>query len=73
MEQLIFFTTHVPTFKSTAKRTKGMPISPFKVQLKDGRTGYAIGIDWKEEIEAHAKIMTEEISKTDIKQNTPVQ
>lgn len=71
MNELIFWTTEIAPFKSTGVRTKDMPIVPFAVELKDGRKGFAIGKDWKEELEAHAKIMTEEISKEDLKVNAP--
>lgn len=59
---LIFFTTEITTFKAQS----GVMISPCICELKDGRNGWFLGADWKDEIEA--KTQVELITKDDLKQ-----
>lgn len=61
--ELIFFTKEIKPFKAKS----GVTVSPCPCELKDGREGYFLGIDWKDEIEA--KTQVELISKDDLKQN----
>ena len=59
---MIFFTTEVAPFKSK----KGMQILPSpKIKLKDGRSGYTLGVVWEDEIKAKG-IAVDYITKDDI-------
>lgn len=60
---LIFFTEEITPFKAKS----GVMISPCSCELKDGRKGYFLGIDWKQEIEA--KTTVEIITKGDYQEN----
>jgi len=62
---LIFWTTFLKPFKAKT----GMRVSPAPCELIDGRTGYCLGADWREEIEAKG-VEVEEISKEQIKQES---
>jgi hypothetical protein len=63
MKTLIFFTTEVAPFKSTT----GMNVVPVPCTLTDERTGWFLGKDWQEEIEAKG-VTVELIEKTDLVQ-----
>lgn len=58
--ELIFFTDGTK-FKSGTRNC-----APIPCELKDGRKGFYLGNDWKEEIESRG-ITTEQITKNDIK------
>lgn len=60
---MIFFTTLIEPFIAST----GMLVLPCHCELKDGRTGYFLGDDWKEEIEAKA-VTVEIITKEDLKE-----
>ena len=60
---MIFWTEKIDPFKAA----NGMQVSPAACELKDGRNGYCLGLDWKSEIEAKGG-NTEFIYKSDIKQ-----
>lgn len=59
---MIFFTTHIEPFRAST----GMLVSPCQCELKDGRKGYFLGDDWREEIEAKG-VTVELITKDDLK------
>lgn len=59
---LIFFTAEITPFKAQS----GVMVSPCPCELKDGRNGWFLGEDWKDEI--IAKTTVELISKEDLKQ-----
>ena len=62
---LIFWETFLEPFIASS----GMRVSPAPCELIDGRTGYCLGADWREEIEAKG-VEVEEISKEQIKQES---
>lgn len=58
---LIFWTTEIKPFKAQTRNCV-----PCLCELKDGRKGWFLGEDWKEEIEAKTEV--ELISKNDLKE-----
>lgn len=61
--EVLFYTKDIPMFTSkTGMKVKGQ----FK-ELKDGRKGFVLGANWKEEIETKTEV--EFISKNDLKQD----
>lgn len=56
---LIFWQTEIQPFTAAT----GVQVTPCACELKDGRTGYYLGFDWKQEIEA--KGATVELITTD--------
>lgn len=61
--KLIFFTRYIKPFKAAI----GVQVSPCPCELKDGRKGYFLGEDWREEIEGKG-VTVELITKEDLKQ-----
>jgi|11BtaG_2_1085332.scaffolds.fasta_scaffold195945_2 hypothetical protein len=61
-KSLIFFEDEINPFKSVI----GVTVSPQKVELKDGRKGYFLGDDWREEMESKGGTV-EVITKNDLK------
>lgn len=59
---MIYFTKNIPPFNAA----NGMRVSPIACELKDNRTGYYLGKDWREEIEAKGATV-ELIEKKDLK------
>lgn len=60
---MIFWTKHIEPFTAST----GMLVSPCQCELKDGRKGYFLGENWREEIEAKG-VTVEIITKADLKQ-----
>lgn len=60
---MIFFTTHIEPFTAST----GMLVSPCQCELKNGRKGYFLGEDWKEEIKGKG-VTVEIITKADLKE-----
>ena len=58
---MIFFTDKIKPYKLK----NGIQVSPIPTKLKDGRFGYFLGEDWKNEITSKS-IKTEVISKDNI-------
>ena len=59
---MIFFTENIKPFKAAS----GVNIVPCECQLKDGRTGYFLGVDWAIEI-VSLGVSIEPITKDDLK------
>ena len=59
---MIFWTEHIEPFKAGTRNCV-----PCACELKDGRIGYFLGNDWKQEIEAKG-VTVEIITKADLKE-----